>query len=217
MPEQGRTTSVGLDQFFSAIFPKAAQGYIEVEAWQSKTRIFIPVNDRDAITQFVLLHEKEDVFFGAATRETPGDHATVQNCRDLWVLFVDVWFRETPEREARSRLKTFPLRPSVIVAAGDHLQLYWQLRTVIPEARMDEDLYRLLRRFARRLGGDWCASMPHSMMRMPGSANSRVPAAGVNAWCVPPPRVVIEVLRPERAYDLEEFFPHISTPPGKRT
>jgi hypothetical protein len=90
-----RTTNAGLNQFVSAIFPQTARGYVELEALQSKTRRFIPLDDRDAIAQFTLLHERETVGFGPATRQTPGDYATVYNLKELWVIFTDIWFRET--------------------------------------------------------------------------------------------------------------------------
>jgi hypothetical protein len=46
-----RTTNAGLNQFVSAIFPQTARGYVELEALQSKTRRFIPLDDRDAIAR----------------------------------------------------------------------------------------------------------------------------------------------------------------------
>jgi hypothetical protein len=209
--EQGQ-----LHDFLEAIFPQDALGYVELEVWLDRARVFVPVDDRDAIIRFILRHQDKDLLYGVSTRKESGD-LTLGNRRDLWSMFSVVNFRGTPEAKARRLLEQFQLKPSCVVATGTGLDLYWFLRNPISGwALKGEDLSRKIRALARRLGGDVILEMSSHMLRVPFSVNSRVEAPGVNAWRVPPPRVAIELLRPERVYDLEEFDSHMSAPLGKR-
>src|SRR2546422_9784996 len=107
-------TTYSFEELFAEIFPAKAKGLVELRALPSKERIFVHPSDCRTIQEFVANHAREDIYFGVATRLKRGD-GRLQNCADLWALFVDIDFKSCSEPEARKRLAEFPFAPSIII------------------------------------------------------------------------------------------------------
>jgi hypothetical protein len=96
--------------FLGVIHPTDT-GYCELRALPSKTRVFVPVGDIDAVQRFVDAHAHENVYVGVATRRTPTTGG-LTNCAELWTLFCDCDFKHGGEAAARGRLAVLWQQPS---------------------------------------------------------------------------------------------------------
>jgi hypothetical protein len=157
---------------FALVFGDCA-GLLELRAFSGKGvagRLFCSPIDDIAIASFVTAHREHDVYFGVATRRDEKSGA-LWNCLHLGVLFTDIDFKVTAEREARSRLARCPFQPNAIVHSGGGLHIYWRLREALELPADSLDAGRYLRRLARALGGDPVAAEPARVLRVPGSYN----------------------------------------------
>ncbi len=114
----------------------------------------------------------EDVYVGIATRQDDTSGA-LANCLHLPALFVDLDFKTLPEAEARHRLATARPRPSLFVASGGGLHVYWTLDTPIDLSVDAANAKTLLRRVARVLTADLAAAEPARILRVPGTLNHK--------------------------------------------
>jgi len=185
-----------LRDFFAALF---FSGFIELRALALPgvvvDRRFFPASDPTPAKQFLAAHKAKNIFFGVAARRD-GSGGDLGNCLSLRALFGDLDFKDLPEAEARARLARFPLPPSIVVASGGGLHVYWLLRepAELPaEAVRTKDL---LRRLARELDGDLNAAEPAHVFRVPWTRNFKYD---------PPRLVTIELFEPDRRYNLAEF------------
>jgi hypothetical protein len=159
----------------------------------------------------VRAHPDENVFVGVATRQDRSS-GTLENCQHLPALFCDIDYKVTPEASALQRLEHFPLAPSIIVASGGGVHVYWMLREpfdLTVEAERDQ-ARALLRRLALELGGDVAAGECARVLRVPGSWNVK-PEYGT------PRPVVVQHFDPDRRYnpsELDEVLLPEITPAG---
>ena len=158
----------------------------------------IPAADLPAIERFAAAHADANIYFGVATRATASS-GTLENCRALGALFVDIDFKGYTggEDEARGRLRSLAIPPSIVVATGGGLHAYWVLDEPIdlrssgaPRAK------HLLRALAQAVGGDLQAAEPARVLRLPGTRNVKYS---------PPRDVEIEILAAERRYRLADL------------
>ena len=158
----------------------------------------LPAIDLPAIEGFARTHADANIYFGVATRATTSS-GTLENCRALGALFVDIDFKDyqNGEDEARACLASFPLSPSIVVATGGGLHAYWVLDEPIelssggaPRAK------HLLRALAQAVGGDLRVAEPARVLRLPGTRNVKYS---------PPRDVEIEILAAERRYRLADL------------
>ena len=171
-----------LEEFFSAIFPPEAEGFLELRALPGPIQEFVRPYDVDAIRGFRRRYRDRNVLFGPATRKRPGD-GTLANCLDLWVVFADLDFKLLDEMEVLDRLQAFPLRPAIIIQSGHGLHVYWSVRGVFVQDDL-ERIENILRRLAQHLGADRSAAEPAHMLRVPGSFNhSTIPPAVSRSSC----------------------------------
>lgn len=184
-----------LTDFIRALFPSDGSGLIEFRALPSVERGFFRRDDLAQIMRFLRTHDGKDLYFGIASRKSPGD-GSLANCTELTALFVDLDFKTTPEIEARARLETFLLRPSIIVKSGGGLHVYWLLKEALELQTEAASARSLLRRLALALGGDLSAAEPARILRVPGTLNHKY---------APPRPVIIEAFNPERAYNPSDF------------
>jgi Protein of unknown function (DUF3987)/Primase C terminal 1 (PriCT-1) len=199
-------TRAVLDTFFGALFGDAAEGeVIELRAFRRDgpvDRTFAPLADRETWLQFLARHARErDCYVGCATRNDASS-GTLDNCASLGVIFVDIDFKVLPESDARRRLDTFPLPPSLVVHSGHGLHAYWWLHERLDLTTDDGRTHArdLLERLALALGADRSAAEPARVLRVPMTYNYKDE----------PVRVVMEQCDPERRYspwELDELLP----------
>src|SRR5262249_9554474 len=107
-------------------------GTVELRALPSRAQAFLPSpGDRETIERFVTRHRGENCFVGVATRAEGATSGTLDDCRDLATLWVDVDFKTTPERDARAALAGFSLGASALVGSGGGFHAYWLLGDVL--------------------------------------------------------------------------------------
>lgn len=159
--------------FLKALFPDAA-GYVDMRALRdgqaAKAHRF-RADDREGIDDFVDQFHVRNIYIGVAARESD-ESGKAANCRQLGALFSDIDFKDSSEADARQRLKTFQLQPSIIVASGGGLQVYYLLDQ--PFDLQNGGLTKaknLLRALATALGGDMSAAEPARILRLPGTLN----------------------------------------------
>lgn len=194
------TQTATLTDFFNSLFPPHGQGLIELRALPSKSQGFFRRDDTPPINHFLHLHSSENVYFGVATRREPGG-GSLANCVELHLLFCDIDFKNTSETEARSKLERFPLKPSIVVASGNGLHIYFLLKEPLDLQADAERARSLLRGLALALGGDLASAEPARILRVPGTLNHKYE---------PPRRVLVESFNPERRYnvcDLDDLLP----------
>lgn len=111
--------------FLSAVIPG---GLVELRALPSKAQAFYAVSDTDAISAFMARHRHENIYFGVAARRD-STSGKAENCASLSVLFADIDFKAFQDGEAGARqaLARFPLPPSIVIATGGGLHVYWIL------------------------------------------------------------------------------------------
>lgn len=163
----------GLTEFMAALF-RPEDGFIELRALPSRARVFVTPGFMYGIECFANEHLSEDVYFGVASRIDESSGA-LDNCSKLRALFVDIDFKTFPsEIEARKRLSTFPLKPSIVVRSGGGFHCYWRLVEPIDLKAGGKDKAReLLRRLAIAVGGDLSAAEPARILRLPGTYNHK--------------------------------------------
>lgn len=202
-------TRTVVGDFFSAVFNDEPQALIEVRAFPSKARIFVPLAELDRLLQFLAEQAAtQDCYFGVAARKD-GSSGTLANCQTLGAIFADLDFKLTPEPEARRRLAEFPLPPSLVVHSGHGLHPYWLLREPLDLATDEARARGLLEGLAAALAGDRSAAEPARVLRVPRTWNRKTPAT--------PVRVEVELCEPERRYnptELEEWLPAVPEASG---
>src|SRR5690348_259691 len=88
----------------------------------------VPIGQLAGVAQFMQKHRKQHRYVGVATRKDASS-GKLENSDRLTALFVDIDFKTTPEPEARTLLAAFPYPPTMVVASGGGLHVYWILRT----------------------------------------------------------------------------------------
>lgn len=191
------TGTVTRADFFALLYPGPNGGLVELRALPSGAQGFHSPRDLESIEQFISRHWHEDVYFAVATRRDRTSGA-LANCGTLSALFVDIDFKTTPETGARARLDRFLLKPSMVIASGGGLHVYWSLRESIAlqASGEAERVKKLLRRLARAVGADLASAEPARVLRVPG---------GLNYKYSPPRRVLIEHFNPELQYNPSDF------------
>jgi hypothetical protein len=178
MPPQRST----LRRFLAGLF-QSADGLVDLRAIRG-TRVsqaFYPPEDYDGIEGFVDLFEDHNLYFGVATRKDATSGA-LENLAMLPALFVDIDFALTPEAEALSRVRDFPLPPSACVRSGGGLHAYWCLREPLVFPDDTERAACLLRRLCGTLHGDLAAAEPTRVLRLPTTANLKYQPARAVTW-----------------------------------
>lgn len=147
--------------------------------------------------------DDQNVFFGVCPREKmkPGP----EHVRYLLVLWAGLDMspdgysgREShfsgPAQAAKA-IRSFPLAPSIVVESGWGVHLYWLLKHVYEIT----DVTAIERQLSR-INDYFLCKQPvgvDSMLRLPGTANSKVP--GQTANCN------VKFMNPQFRYELEEF------------
>jgi hypothetical protein len=191
----GAMATATLDDFFAALFPPDAAGFIELRALPSAARAFVKADDADEIQRFLRAHANENCYFAVATRRN-ATGGNLQHCEKLYVLYIDIDFSKIAEADARAMIERFALKPSMIVQSGHGLHVYYLLREAIDLQHDAARAKNLLRRLALALCGDLASAEPARILRVPGTLNYKY---------TPPRRVLIESFQQERAYNLSDF------------
>lgn len=141
-------------------------------------------NARDA-EAFALRHGRDaEVYIGVAPRIADKKYGPP---RALW---VDVDFKNTPEKTIRTDLLLTDLTPSVIVRSGGGLHLYWLIDFEV------KDPTPYLRWLALEFDGDMACAEPARILRLPGTMNHKYK---------PMRPVVIEEMNVELVYGESAF------------
>jgi hypothetical protein len=181
--------------FFAALFPERTQTFVEMRVLPSRSqRWFHGPGFTGDIEQYITEHLTENVYFGVATRvEKDGVIAGgAAYCGTFGALFADFDFKDVAEADVRARLAISPVPPSIVVATGGGLHVYWLLRE--PVAATAGAAW--LRRLAATMGSDSAATDEARILRVPGTFNHKYS---------PPRPVTIELFESARRYALADF------------
>ena len=152
------------------------------------------------VVEFVTKNAGANIFFGVATRQ--GGGGKKENCREVAALWCDADFKNSSEADVWRRVKAFSPKPSIIVASGNGVHLYWLLRSPVPAQA--EVIEPILRGLARALGGDGKSAEMARVMRLPGTLNHKYR----------PPRLSDVVHMSEQRCRLEDFADQPSRQPA---
>lgn len=152
---------------FLAEFFAATQHDIELRTVPMVSRCFS--RDTEVIDSFIKRNVQTNLFFGCCTRS--GMEGKKPNCRELVAFWVDIDYKEVPEEEAKAELYKFPLQPSIIIASGGGLHVYWLLKE--PHDAQDIRCEAIMRGLATALHGDHQATDVSRILRIPGTLNHK--------------------------------------------
>lgn len=189
-----------MQKFLELLHP--GQGYRDIRAISSDRKVskqfLFGVGEFAGIEKFLKSkHNKGlNAFVGVAARihEHGGQ---VKDCGQLMCLFVDLDFKAIDEQKARTKIETFAFAPSMVVATGGGLHVYWLLEKPL-DLQVDDPAYvkGVLRALATHLGADLGAATPERILRLPDTENVKYD---------PPRKVVLEAFHPDRRYDLAQI------------
>jgi hypothetical protein len=154
-----------------------SSGYVELRAKNAaRTVVSEHVLIKDGmsnIDRFADLHRADDVWFGVAPRlRVKG--GTLRDCGELSALWVDLDSHDGQAEAMASRLRAFPLPPSIVVESGHGLHAYWLLHEGLSvQADEGSAAKRLLRGLALATHGDLAAAEPARVLRLPGTFNQK--------------------------------------------
>jgi hypothetical protein len=166
---RGESTPV---RFLRSLF-HPGDGYVNFRAISRDKKIsslFIPTNEPERVHDFLKEHRDANIYFGVASRRSDRN-GRLENCGTIRALWADIDFKDTPEPEAREAVERFALEPSVIVATGNGLHVYWLLDEPYDVQSDAERLKNILRRLATTLKADFNATDPARVLRLPGTLN----------------------------------------------
>ncbi len=142
------------------------------------------------------------IYFGVLPRmKRSGKEADIGAVTCLWADIDSKKF-ENGKEEARKKLSSFPITPSIIVDSGHGYHPYWILE------RMTDDLRRakgILKGIARELNGDSTFDLSR-VLRLPGTINAKPGMEPVVCRLVP------NSFNPEKKYRLDEFASYFMDP-----
>jgi hypothetical protein len=96
---------------------EGCEGLCELRALPSAARLFVPLGDAERVDAFAARYATEDLHVAVATRRDASS-GTLENCRHLGALFVDIDFKGTPEPAARAALERFLFPAAARVQSG---------------------------------------------------------------------------------------------------
>jgi hypothetical protein len=170
--------------------------FIDVRAWPPVQEAFFPISDFAALEEFVKPRRgRSDVYFGVAARLS-GHDGSLEGCGPLPALFCDLDFKDGDGAEARQRLASTPLRPSIIVSSGGGVHCYWLLKEPLDLQHEAPAAKAILRRLAHYLEADRHSAEPARILRLPNSWNHKH---------TPKRLVSIELFQLERRYNVTDF------------
>lgn len=181
-------------RLLDALFTRG--GLIELRAGPGIDRTFVEGSRDPGLPDFMRRHANKNLFYGVASRLDASSGA-LANCGQLRALFVDLDFKVQGEDASRQRLWEFSPSPSIVVASGGGLHLYWPLLEPL-DLQCDEagTVKSLLRRLAIALGGDLAAAEPARILRLPGTLNHKY---------TPARPVEFERFDPDFPYSIDQF------------
>jgi hypothetical protein len=155
--------------FLEKLYEHCKKGQIETRALPGGTRQFHDLGDWSSIEVRCRQHSKKDLYFAVATRKGGG---TKKHIVEIPAVWVDVDFKDSSKKEARKRIKEFPVPPSIRILSGGGYHLYWRLKE--PAGKRDitkiEEINRWL---ATCLGGDSTATDASRILRLPDTLNNK--------------------------------------------
>jgi hypothetical protein len=183
-------------QFFQVLY-QCCEGLIELRVFEKAQQLF-EIGDIDKINEFCKRYENENIYFGVATRDgqdrdgTKGGRENIVNFPAVWAEFD---FKEMSKEAAREKLSQFPFKPSIMIASGGGVHIYWMLK----EAAKKSDyatIEDINRRITSNLGADFNSCDAARVLRPTETLNYKYS----------PPRQV-KVLKYENLlYSLDDFL-----------
>ena len=189
--------------FLRAIHPDDTPGETELRILAGKITVtdwHHTVPPARWIAELQRQYPKGNIYVGIAKRKdrTSGGKA---NCSGVYVLWCDIDFKDLPEAEARALIAACPLSPSIIVATGGGLHVYWFLIEPLDAVTDQAAIESYLRRLAVYCQADSSCAEVARILRVPGTVNHKYD---------PPRPVVLETLETDRCYnpsDFDEWLP----------
>ncbi len=177
--------------------------------------------DHEALGRFTAKHDRcgHGVYFCVSALKSEKLNHSKENISEIPSLHADIDFKdledftgtETARADVVRRIMSLPLPPSWIIFSGNGLHCYWIFKEPIAleeigERRraMIERVEAALKLLADLVGGDMKVTHPASLMRTPGSHNSKHEGQYVE---------VVAVEQNDRRYelsDLEEMLAEVS-------
>ncbi len=176
--QASKTLGNSPSEFIRTLYPKGLDGFVEVRAltrdladrypdrrWISRATDFAVV---DAYCKFKSQSGYDIYYSVCAHSERDGKKDTVAFMPGMW---VDV---DTVDDAAKVAIKSFPLKPSVVVSSGRGLHLYW----LFPEPiKIDKTSFLyleiLLKLLCVRCKGDTNTCDVSRILRLPGTLNQK--------------------------------------------
>lgn len=201
-PGNGVSPKAQQERYLKILFGRCSDGYIEIRPipHDSKYRCWIPLSPM----QIPPLPLDKNIFIGVATRQN--GKGTKDAIIQIPAVWADIDFKATPEAEAKKRLASFSLKPSIHVHSGHGWHLYWLLKTpaVSNDIPQIEDINQ---RISNYFDGDHGAKDASRVLRLPGTMNVKYS----------PPRLARLVKSdPNLLHKMEDFLflpPMAPTPP----
>lgn len=202
-------------QFLRALFGSSTEGCIEVRLIEDKKggavvarRWYSTVDEfvadlgslKQAAAQFIAA-----VYFGLLRRRDQSS-GKAENTLPGAVVWADLDFKDFAggATEARARLARFGLTPSIVVASGHGLHVYF----LLGDPTSPELLSDLARRLALVIGGDHTHDASR-LLRLPGTVNRKQPDEPVD--------VILERFDPDQRFTMEELEKAIEAIGAPRT
>jgi hypothetical protein len=161
--------------FLKSLYQNCEGGFINLRFLPSKKSIFISISEIDSIPSILKSHDKENCYFGVATRvEGDGTKEGILQIPALWVDLDTYKLTDVEKKESRQRYKDFRLKPTYIIDSGGGRYLLWQLKE--PATKGDIPMVEdYLKRLAIHFHGDTSATDASRILRVPGSLNHKWP------------------------------------------
>jgi hypothetical protein len=156
-----------MKNFLEKLYVNCKKGQIETRALPGGKCEFHDLGDWSSIEAWCEEHSDADLYFAVATRKGGG---TKKHIVEIPAVWVDVDFKDSTKKEARKRIKEFPLQPSVRILSGGGYHFYWKLKK--PAGKNDiPKIEQINKWLASCLGGDTSAAEAARILRLPGMLN----------------------------------------------
>lgn len=159
---------------------------------------FVSTRDASEVLRFISKWDQpgRGLFFCVGTLK-PGAKRSKEGVSEIAFLHADIDFKDILDSSADVERKLAQLRlpPSIVVASGNGLHVYWLLTEALTSADM-ERVESALRLLADTVGGDVSVCEIARLMRLPGTHNTKQGAFAP---------VSITAIEPSRRYELDDI------------
>jgi hypothetical protein len=192
-----------MKNFFKQVYETTTGGWIEIRTLPEAKQSFFNAADKDnLINHCIKKKATQNVFFGIGTRKK--GNGSKEGIIELPGLWVDIDFKDMSADSLQDNLTHFPFKPSISIASGGGMHLYWLLREPATDNLLNVEGY--LKGLAQKLHGDLAAAEIARILRPPLTLNHKYL----------PPREVKVVEQNTKRYLLNDFDDFYLEPSQKK-